>query len=463
MKKIKRIVCLFLTGVLCMGMGGMAVQAEEAWPSGISVASQCAIVMDADTGTILYQKNAKDICYPASITKIMTTMLALDHSKPDEVVTMSEDSIYKTEGSGVARDIGEQLSMKDCLYAVMLESANECAYAVAEHVGGGDYSKFIAMMNEKAKELGCENTHFNNCNGLPDEEHYTTCYDMALIAKEAIKNNDFRTLINTKNYILPKTNKKDQELPMYNHHAMICSNRTSRYLYEYAIGGKTGYTRAAGNTLVTYAEKDGMTLICVVMKSNSIAQYQDTRNLFDYCFENFKVYNVAQNETRYQNSTAEGGMMLTEVEPFASIDKTAQIILPKTAAFEDTKVEVSYDQAKGDVLGTLNYKYGDRTIGSANVVATKAEVKPYAFAQGGEKSDASSSPDASEKEKNKGKIDRTMIRNIAIIVVIAAAAALVGIWLFVNRHYLTRRRKRRHNRDPRYKTIKNNRRWHSKK
>ncbi len=463
MKKIKRILCLFLTGILCMGMAGMAVQAEEAWPSGISVTSQCAIVMDADTGTILYQKNAKDKCYPASITKIMTTMLALENSKPDEIVTMSEDSIYKTEGSGVARDIGEQLSMKDCLYAVMLESANECAYAVAEHVGGGDYSRFIAMMNEKAKQLGCKNTHFNNCNGLPDEKHYTTCYDMALIAKEAIKNDDFRTLISTKNYILPKTNKKDQELPMYNHHAMICSNRTSRHLYEYAIGGKTGYTNAAGNTLVTYAEKDGMTLICVVMKSNSTAQYQDTRNLFEYCFENFKVYNVAQNETRYQNSTAEDGMLLTEVEPFACIDKKAQIILPKTASFEDTQVEVSYDQVRGDVLGTLNYKYGDRTIGSANVVATKAEVEPYAFAQGGEKTTDSGAPTSAEKEKNKVKIDKSMVRNLVIVVVIAVIAVCIGIWLFVNRNYLTRRRKRKNKRDPRYQTIKSNRKWHSKR
>ena len=455
MKKIKRLLCLVITGVMCMGAGSVSVNAAGKWPSGVSVDSENAIVMEASTGTILYQKDCKKKSYPASITKIMTTMLALENSSPDEVVTFSEDSIYKTEGSGVARDIGEQLTMKDCLYAVMLESANECAYAVAEHVGGGDYSRFIDLMNAKAKELGCKNTHFSNCNGLPDEQHYTSCYDMALIAREAIKNEDFRTLISTKTYTLPKTNKKDQELPMYNHHAMICSNRTSRHLYEYAIGGKTGYTVAARNTLVTYAEKDGMLLICVVMRSNSSAQYADTEKLFNYCFDNFKMYNIVQNEKRYADNSQVDNLHISETQPFAEIDSDAEIILPKAASFEDTSVDVSYENVKDNILGTLVYKYGDRVVGSANVVTTGAVVDPFKFSKGSLENVSINSADQNAADENQAA-DKNTVRNVIIIIVIAAAVLFAALWLYANKNRIFRGRS---GSGKKYKKIRKNRKW----
>ncbi|MCU6761692.1 D-alanyl-D-alanine carboxypeptidase dacB precursor [uncultured Roseburia sp.] len=455
MKKIKRLLCLVITGVMCIGTASISVNAAEKWPEGVSVDSENAIVMEASTGTILYQKDCKKKSYPASITKIMTTMLALQNSSPDEIVTFSQDAIYKTEGSGVARDIGEQLTMKDCLYAVMLESANECAYAVAEHIGGGDYSKFVDLMNEKAKELGCENTHFNNCNGLPDEQHYTTCYDMALIAREAIKNDDFRTLISTKTYTLPKTNKKDQELTMYNHHAMICSNRTSRYLYEYAIGGKTGYTVAARNTLVTYAEKDGMLLICVVMRSNSSAQYADTEKLFDYCFNNFKMYNVAQNEKRYSNNSQTDSLKLSQTQPFAELDSDAEIILPKAASFDDTSVDVSYDNVNDTVLGTLVYKYGNRVAGKADVVTTGASVEPFEFSKGSLLSTAADT-DGEDSADSSKEINKSTLRNIIVIIVVAAAVLFAVLWLFANKNRIFRGKS---GSGKKYKKIRKNRKW----
>jgi D-alanyl-D-alanine carboxypeptidase len=147
------------------------------------------------------------------------------------------------------------MTMEECLYAVMLESANECAYAVAEHVGaklGGNYQTFIDLMNEKAKELGCTNTHFNNANGLPDEDHWTSARDMALISAEAYKNENFRIIISTPRYVIPPTNKHKDKTYLNNHHEMIHNYKTDKYLYKYALGGKTGYTQAAGATLVSY-------------------------------------------------------------------------------------------------------------------------------------------------------------------------------------------------------------------
>lgn len=156
----------------------------------------------------------------------------------------SADAVFKNEGdtSHIARNLGEKLTMEQCLYAVMLESANECAYAVAEHVGqklGGDYRTFIDLMNKRAKELGCTDTHFNNCNGLPDEDHWVSAYDMALISAEAYKNETFRMIAGSPSYTLPKTNKCKAEYPCHNHHKMIYPFRgDSSHLYKYCTGGK---------------------------------------------------------------------------------------------------------------------------------------------------------------------------------------------------------------------------------
>lgn len=402
------------------GMGGNTVQAEASWPSGISVGSESAIVMEATTGTILYEKNIHTKRYPASITKIMTTMLALEHCELDEIVTYSEDAVYKTEGSGIYRNVGEQMTLEDTLYAVMLESANECAYATAEHVTGGDYEAFIKMMNDKAKELGCTDTNFTNSNGLPDEQHVTSCYDMALISREAIKDDMFRTLISTVRYDLPATN-KSLPLAMFNHHKMISNNITAQYLYEYAIGGKTGYTNAARSTLVTYAEKDGMMLICVVMKSEG-THFTDTINLFDYCFENFKVCNVAENETRYSSDAQGSATMMTQNEAFAKLDENAVIVLPKDADFMDTETEVTYENTGEDAMGALVYRYGDRVVGQADVVVTGAQVDTYEFAESNEEAVDTSDIDVLGGD---GEDEKHPVRWIIIIVVIAALAAFI--------------------------------------
>ena len=423
---IKRGLALVFAAALTLGtglgIGGNTVYAETSWPGGISVGSESAIVMEATTGTVLYEKNAHEQHYPASITKIMTTMLALENCELDEIVTYSEDAVYKTEGSGIYRDVGEQMTLEDTLYAVMLESANECAYATAEHVTGGDYEAFIQMMNDKATELGCTETNFTNSNGLPDEEHLTSCYDMALISREAIKDDMFRTIISTVRYDLPKTN-KSEPLAMFNHHKMISNNITSQYLYEYAIGGKTGYTNAARSTLVTYAEKDGMLLICVVMRSEG-THFTDTINLFDYCFDNFKICNVAENETRYSSEAEGTSTLMSQNEAFAELDENAVIVLPKDADFMDTETEVTYDSTGEDAMGALVYRYGDKVVGQADVVRTGAQVDTYEFAESSDNAVDTSSINVLGGDTDD---EKHPIRLVVIIVVVAALAIFLTL------------------------------------
>lgn len=322
----------------------MDVKAADYWPDAPETLSPSVILMEESTGTILYEKNMDEAHYPASITKIMTTLLALENGNLSDMVTFSDDAINNTEGSGIARDYGEQMTLEQCLYGVMLESANECAYAVAEHVGG-TVENFVDMMNAKAKELGCTNTHFANPHGLQDENHYTTAHDMALIAQAAYQNETFRIIIGTKMYTIPPTNKHAEETVLRNHHDMLCTyhNANRKYLYPYCVGGKTGYTATANSTLVTYAEKDGMTLICVVMNTQSPNQFIDTVNLFDYAFDNFQVLNVAENDTDYSAETTVDNGNLNNIEPFVELDKDAVIVLPKTAEFSDTSSSVEYN------------------------------------------------------------------------------------------------------------------------
>ena len=267
----------------------VTARAEESWPGGIDTQSAAAIVMEQETGAILYEKNIHATYYPASITKILTALVALENSSLDEVVTFSKDAVYLNEGdsSHISRDVGEQMTMEQCLYGMLLESANECAYAIAEHVGGGDVNVFVDMMNQKAAELGCQDSHFNNTNGLPDENHYVSAYDMALISRAAYQNPTFAKIIGTESYQIPPTNTHADPTPLNNHHSMLHPYHTSRYVYPYCLGGKTGYTRAANSTLVTYAAKDGMTLVCVVLNVTSPGHWIDTTNLFNYCFDNF--------------------------------------------------------------------------------------------------------------------------------------------------------------------------------
>ena len=236
------------------------------WPQGDAVESDAAICMDGNTGAVLYGKNIEKQEYPASITKIMTVLLALENGNLDDTVTFSENAVYSIEYGSAHLGLteGEELTLEQCLYGIMLASANEISNAVAEHIGGS-VEKFADMMNQKAEELGCVNTHFVNPNGLHDDNHYTCAYDMALITQAAMKYDKFREIIHTQEYCYPETNLVKEKRYFANHHGMLMDESRA---YDGFIGGKTGYTDEAWNTLVSTAERDGMLLISVVLHAN---------------------------------------------------------------------------------------------------------------------------------------------------------------------------------------------------
>ena len=249
--------------------------------------SQSGVLLNLSDKKVLYAKGAYNKVNPASITKILTTLLACENLNAKTNITVSEKaSTSVTAGdSSIYAAPGEKFTRDQALMAVMLQSANEMSVAVAEEVSGS-VKKFAELMNWRAKLFGCKNTHFNNPNGLPDENHYTTASDMAKIAKSAWLNPLFRRYCTKRYYEIPPTNKFAEARQLLNHHKMM---KNGEYYYEGVRGGKTGYTDASGNTLVTYCKRGNITLVAVILNSTSAANaYSDTASLFNYGFENFE-------------------------------------------------------------------------------------------------------------------------------------------------------------------------------
>ncbi len=261
----------------------------------ILYSSSCC-VMDADTGEILYYKNMDEKHYPASITKVLTGLLLIENAALDETITFSQDcweglNYYNDMNIGILD--GEQLSVEAALHAILLSSANEVCNGAAKYISGS-VQAFCDLMNERADALGCTNTHFVNPNGLHDRNHYTTAHDMALIAQAAIQNPVFRKITGTYEYPVESTNLRPEGFVLGHKHRMLMY---TNYHYNACIGGKTGYTEEAKNTLVTFAEKNGMTLVCVVMENSDGHIYPDTIQALDYCFDNYKKLTSGFNPT----------------------------------------------------------------------------------------------------------------------------------------------------------------------
>jgi len=454
-----RMICAIMVITFYISAAPDTVRADYYWPESPHIFTPSAIVMEVDSGAVLYEKNSDEVNYPASITKIMTTMLALEYSNLDEIVVFSADAVFKNEGntSHIARDLNEEMTMEQCLYAVMLESANECAYAVAEHVGkklGGDYQTFIDLMNEKAKELGCVNTHFANANGLPDENHYTSARDMALISAEAYKNEDFRIIIKTRSYGIAPTNKHDEITPLNNHHAMISAYKTRKYLYEYCTGGKTGYTDAAGSTLVTYAEKDGLSLVTVVMRTNSNDQYLETEALFDYCFQNFQVVSLAGSEADAMGKKKYKGIMGNQ-KGFVDLNEDAYVVLPIAANLSDVDLELITKDLPLNTLAQLRYTYGDHVVGLVDVIPSKAEIEDNYFEYAKQREES--------EEINIIKIKPTSIVIFILIAIGIGILTFFGKRLYDNYYVIMHDVKVKRQRRSRFKPIERKRRRRRKR
>lgn len=332
----------------------------ENWPLGPAVYADSAVVMDMESKAILYSKNGDVQHYPASITKLMTTLVALENAELTDEVRFTEDSIsfLQWDDANIGMKAGELLSLKDSLYGVLLASANEVSHAVAESVGadrlGGDYDTFIQKMNTRAEELGCTNSHWVNPNGLHDDEHYTTAHDMALIASAVYQQEEFRKIMGTLEYKIGPTNLTKEERVFQQNHKMLWPE--NYYYYEYCKGGKTGYTDQAKTTLVTMADNGKMCLAAVVLYDYGVDAYTDTRGILDYVFDNFKKVPVSDTE---------------ESEDIASYEnKDAYVVLPSSVDISQVDKEIVLTE-NGIRAGKVQYTYKGQNVGSADVTLTE--------------------------------------------------------------------------------------------
>lgn len=379
MKKRMRV----LMAGICL-LAGLGISTEYAGAerkSAPSISAEAGCVIDVQSGAVLYDKNMNKKEYPASITKIMTTLVALENSSLSEEVEYGKSAFanWETGASHASIEVGEKINMKESLYAVMLASANEACNGVADHVAGS-IDAFVDKMNEKAKSLGCKNTHFANTNGLWKKDHYTSAYDMALIGRAAIQNKDFKEITGSKSFLMSKTNKRKAGYPLASHHKMLNPADYPQYEYEYCEGGKTGYTLKCRNTLVTFAKKGNMELVCVILKCDNSYwlepnAYTDTTKLFNHCFANYEKVNIQQDLASGINEQ----YLFTKFSPFYSkstsslhIEEEAGIILPKGVSADKAEKKVEYfsqpQEMNGKkVIGRLSYTYKGQEVGSSNI------------------------------------------------------------------------------------------------
>lgn len=397
----------------------------EGWAKGPQIYSEAGIVMDADSGAILYAKNIDNPHYPASITKMLTGLVALENNELTAPVTVTPDdyNFLKSGDNHIGLKNGETITMEDALHGTLLASGNEVAHAVASNTEGG-YDNFIKLMNEKAKELGCMNSNFVNSHGLHDDEHYTSARDMALIGAAAFQNADFMRITGTREYTIPTTNVTNETRTIAQHHKMLFSWR-SQY-YEYCVGGKTGYTDKALNTLVTLASKDGVNLVAVVLRTHGSGNtYNDTRAMLDYAFENFTKVPVYED--------------MVEVSGFKAIDKDGYVMLPVGITFDQLECTVENPTDLGDKSGKLIYTYEGQAVGEVEFTVTD---EFYNELHGIE--------DVKDKDKtDKKKADKGAVLGIIIKIVFGILGVVLVLFLLLLCYVAYRRRQIRKRRKAR--------------
>ena len=329
----------------------------------LTLYSKGAVLMETSTGKILYGKNENEKLYPASTTKILTAILAIEKYNLNDKIVANNSAIMAIPSgySNAAIQPGEALTVKELLELFLIHSANEVGYIFAEDISG-NIDNFSKLMNQKATEIGCTNTHFTNPSGIHDAEHYTTAYDMALIAKYCMENKTFRSIVSMPSCTIEPTDKYEKR---YFKNTNDLLDSKSKYYYEGAIGIKTGFTTQAKNCLIAGSKKNNMELITVVLGAEATddgrsGRYVDTINLFDYGFANYKIQKFNSANAEVQSLTIKNATKETKNLPVVLKDNISALVSSNIDLSDlkynvDINTEISAPIAKGDVLGKITY------------------------------------------------------------------------------------------------------------
>lgn len=394
MGTLKKILLILI--VIILGNSCSFSYAENASTDNLDLSGEGAILIDEETGQILYEKNANKQLYPASTTKIMTGILAIELGDLNETVTITDEVIKGLDGTHIALEPGEELILNDLVHALLIESANDAAVAIAIHISGS-VEEFTKLMNEKAEKIGALNTHFENPNGLPNDNHVTTAYDLALIAKYAMKNKTFRDIVKNYHYIIPATNKKDESRYLQSSNRLLYSQKkidlngeTIPIKYDGVDGVKSGYTSVAQNCLVTSAKKGNARLISVVLKSEGRNIYIDSHKLLNYGFDSFdKNFLTSKNEfignVNIKNGTNKFITGVSADDFYVYLPKGSKSKVKTNISLPST---LEAPISKGQALGKIEYSLDGNSLGYVNIISTadveamplyKQIVKNYLF------------------------------------------------------------------------------------
>lgn len=338
------------------------------------------LLAETTTGKILYERNSDERIYPASLTKLMTAILVVENCELDEIVTVSDNAVNSVPSGYVNANlqVGEELTVEDLLYVMLIPSANDAANALAEHVGG-NIESFSSMMNTRAKELGCIGSNFTNPSGLHQEEHYTTTKDLFLISQKAIENNLIKKIIGTTTYSLPSTNKYTKEARTFTTTNYMIRKSLTKYYCDYCIGAKTGYTGDAKNCVVEFAKKDGIELTAIVMGEDSKVKGQkflDAKEMFEYVFQNYNFKKLAKQNDKYETVRVINGTKDTN-QLEVLYKNSVNILIENNAEKEiETKVEYTNLKApiqKGNIVGKAIYEYDGITYETELIANSNVE------------------------------------------------------------------------------------------
>lgn len=378
---MRRIGCILLSLILIFNSFPVTVFAKPEWPKDTGVESESGIVMDIDSGAVIFAQDIHTLRIPASITKLLTALIVIENTDNlEEKVTCSRNAVYNVEsGSGnkFGLDEGDSMTVREALEVMILQSSNQAANALAEHVAGSQ-SAFVDMMNEKLEAIGCvDGSKFANPSGLNDDNQRVSAYDMALIARAVFQNPLALEICSTNRASIPATANNPEGVTFSIEHQLVKNNENpdSEYYFPWAKAGKTGWTSQAGQTLVTYAEKDGRRLVAVTLKSTEKTHYSDTMTILDFSFTKFKNENVGENEVDYV--TGEDPVQIGEeiYDPSElKFDESGVITLPNDAQFTEAEKSLETQLPKEHPQGAvarINYSYNEREIGYAWLLSTR--------------------------------------------------------------------------------------------